>query len=145
MYQSIFSTNPTDAQVANGILAQYKQVCYIGRPAPLSTEMMILEPYQQNAPNFPPIAGAAEKCNGYNNAPGALVARPPDGSHPISWLADLSTNPITPYDVQDIDNNADAQTALQVAKAHKQRCWVGGGNSWTSLDHPPGSVLEYWR
>jgi hypothetical protein len=135
--------NPVDAGVANSILSQYKQVCYVGSGAPLAAQAMVLEPFQQKLPVFPNISGAKEKCDNYNNAPATLLAKPPDATHTIAWIADLTTSPVTPLDVQDVETNV--QIARQVALAHTQRCWVGGGTKWTSLDHPPGSVLEYWR
>ena len=148
-------TSQDDANAALFVLSKYQQVCFIGAGSGLlSREMMVLEPVQSPLTNLPPNLSARENCTQYNSS--ALASRPPDGTHQTPWLDDLSTDQTSPLDVQDLDNTTDAARALKVAQAHQKRCWIGGGSTWTSLDHPPSQatpnadpnalwVLEYWR
>ena len=133
-------SNPGDAQLAQTVLSQYTQLCYIGKGGPTALQATTLEPYKAGLPTVPP--GTTEKCDRYNTQ--SLVAEPPDSGHSFPWIADLSTNP--PTAIQSFATDADAKAALALARAHGQRCWVGGAAKWTSLDDPSGgSVLEYWR
>ncbi len=148
-------TSQDDANAAIFVLSKYQQVCFIGAGNGLvSREMMVLEPLQSPLTNLPANLSGRENCTQYNSS--TLAARPIDGTHQSPWLDDLSTDQTSPLDVQDLDNTSDAARALKVAQAHQKRCWIGGGTTWTSLDHPPSQatpnadpnalwVLEYWR
>jgi hypothetical protein len=133
-------SNPQDVDLAKALMMQYSQVCYIGRGSLLSQQAMTFEPYNAQLPHFP--NGTSEKCTSYNA--GQLMAEPIGAGHSSAWVGDFSANP--PTVIQNLDNNTDAATAKALAAAHKQRCWIGGGSTWSSLQSQDNTtILEYWR
>ena len=122
-------------------------MCVIPADGLLANELMVLEPRKDGVPMFPGITGATEHCTQYNNAPATLQVLSVANGFDIQ---DQTTNP--PTFVQHVDSNSDAQTARNIALAYSHRCWIGGGNSFSTLDSgsvatkaPPYPVLEYWR
>jgi hypothetical protein len=139
-------TQQIDATVAVDVLRQYQQMCLITGDGILATQLMVLEPVQSSF-QFPKIPNAQENCQPYNNAKATLQAVPVNGTFE---LQDQTTNP--PTFIQSLDSNSDAQTARKIALAHTNRCWIGGGNTFSCLDAttnggkaPPYPVLEYWK
>jgi hypothetical protein len=134
--------NQTDATTARSVLSQYTQVCVIGQGAPLALQAMTLEPYKAGSPGVP--TGTQEKCDHYNNADGTLLALPPDNAHVNYYVADTSQTPA--LRLQSFDTSDGARVGRLLARQHSQRCWIGGGTSFVSLDGGAGgSILEYWR
>jgi hypothetical protein len=129
-------SNLTDASVAQRLLAQESDICYIGQGGSLANKVMALEPgASPTSPAFPTDLGAAEKCLAYSNPT-------PLSAPPFPRIVDGSTGAL----IQGFGNDADRNVGLTLAKAHTKRCWVGDTTTFSSLDTPDTtSTLEYWR
>src|SRR5262249_35568316 len=137
-------SNPVDRAAAQLVLAQYKAVCLIpqGTTDP-ARQTMVLEPFAPPPQLQGGALAQAEHCDAYDNR--SVLLMPADTDHAGPWVADASKQP--PFNIQDVDNNADGSLVVAIAKAHTQRCWIGGTDQWSSLAGDPQGfdIIEYWR
>jgi hypothetical protein len=131
-----------DRLAAATVLGGYKQICLIGEgtdnPAQLA---MVLEPASTD-PSTPP---SAEKCVTYD--PNSLsTTQVGDATFVQAKVQDGTTQQLQ----QVVDEDA-GNLLIAVAKSHTKQCWIGGGDTFTTLVHDTDapsdtfSVLEYWR
>jgi hypothetical protein len=121
--------NSSDAQAALQLAQPYNQQCFIGRDNTRANRLDYIVDYWMGGGPAPTVSN--QDCISYD--PGNLT------------LSNLGTDGWELVEgniwMESLDNNADAQAALQLAQQYNQQCFIGRNNTRSDrLDY----IVEYW-